>query len=225
MDFKIRPMRPEDISQVSDIEREAFPTTWPPTSFGKELKNHLARYLVVYSPLVFDTEESEANTLTPVTDLKQPLLRRVFSNLKTLLRSPRDALCWNGQLVVGYIGVWFMADEAHITSIAVREEFRRRGLGEVLLLGVLKMAVARRAQLSTLEVRISNHSAQALYLKHGFTQSGLRKRYYSDNYEDALIMTVNGLHLPRYQKALRQQLDRVDMQAAEPGIDSSDPSE
>ena len=190
MDFKIRPMRPEDISQVSDIEREAFPTTWPPTSFGKELKNQLARYLVVYSPLVAVSDGFESDTLVPVTDLNQPMLHRIFSNLKILLGGPRDTLHWNGQLIVGYIGVWFMADEAHITSIAVREEFRRRGLGEGLLLGALKMAVTRRTRVATLEVRVSNHSAQALYLKHGFIKCGTRERYYADNHEDALIMTV-----------------------------------
>ena len=222
MDFKIRPMRPEDISQVSDIEREAFPTTWPPTPFGRELGNRLAKYLVVYSPLVIDTEEPEENVLTPVTDLRQPLLHRVFSNLKGLLGSPSDIPHWNGQLIVGYVGVWFMADEAHITSIAVMEEFRRRGLGEGLLLGALKMAVARRSQLATLEVRVSNHSAQALYVKHGFTKCGLRKRYYADNHEDALIMTVRDLHLPDYQKALLEQLGSVDIHADEFDIDSSD---
>jgi len=217
MDFKIRPMRPGDISQVSDIEREAFPTTWPPTSFGKELKNRLARYLVVYSQLVPTAEGSEADILAPVTDLNQPMLHRIFSNLKILLGSPRDVPHWNGHLIVGYVGVWFMADEAHITSIAVREEFRRRGLGEGLLLAALKMSVARRAQVATLEVRVSNHSAQALYLKHGFAKCGLRGRYYADNHEDALIMTVSGLHSPGYQRALREQLGRLDT-----GIDLSD---
>jgi ribosomal-protein-alanine N-acetyltransferase len=84
--------------------------------------------------------------------------------------------------------MWLAFDEAHITTIGVDPDQRGRGLGELLLLCMFDEAVARGANWLTLEVRVTNAAAQALYRKYGFTAQGTRKRYYSDNNEDALIM-------------------------------------
>ncbi len=95
--------------------------------------------------------------------------------------------------IVGFAGLWVMVDEAHVTTFAVDPRWRRRGVGERLLLGLIDIAVARRAREATLEVRLSNMPARRLYEKYGFRPVGIRPRYYSDNGEDALIMTTEPL--------------------------------
>jgi ribosomal-protein-alanine N-acetyltransferase len=95
--------------------------------------------------------------------------------------------------IVGYAGLWFIIDEAHLTSLAVRETERSKGIGRRLLMASLQLAVERQATMMTLEVRASNKSAQGLYEKFGFRKVGVRKGYYSDNHEDAYLMTVEGL--------------------------------
>lgn len=89
---------------------------------------------------------------------------------------------------VAYAGMWTIVDEAHITNIAVRTAYRGKGLGEALLLQLIQLAMECRIERMTLEVRKSNLIAQALYEKLGFEAAGIRKGYYSDNQEDAIIM-------------------------------------
>lgn len=90
--------------------------------------------------------------------------------------------------IIGYAGMWIIIDEAHVTNIAVREGYRGRKLGERLFAELAMKAYRLGAQRMTLEVRVSNAVAQRLYEKFGFQEAGLRKGYYSDNNEDALIM-------------------------------------
>lgn len=89
---------------------------------------------------------------------------------------------------VGYAGMWTVLDEAHVTNIAIRTAYRGQGLGELLLRRMMSYAWELGMIRITLEVRVSNHVAQSLYEKLGFRGIGLRKGYYSDNGEDALIM-------------------------------------
>ncbi len=110
-----------------------------------------------------------------------------------------------GDEIVGFGGLWVMVDEAHITTFAVDPRWRRRGIGEWLLLGLLGRAVERNAREATLEVRLSNMPARRLYEKYGFRPVGIRPRYYSDNGEDALIMTTDALAAP----AMRERLARL----------------
>ena len=101
--------------------------------------------------------------------------------------------------LVGYAGLWLMVDEAHITTIAVRPQFRRRGFGELLLVALAEVALDINARWLTLEVRVSNEIAQSLYRKYGFKSAGVRQRYYSDNHEDALIMWTDEIQSPEFQ--------------------------
>ena len=107
--------------------------------------------------------------------------------------------------VVGYGGMWVMVDEAHITTFAVDPLYRRQRIGERLILALLDVASARHAREATLEVRLSNLPARRLYEKYGFRPVGLRPRYYSDDNEDALIMTTEPLAEP----AMRDRLARL----------------
>jgi [ribosomal protein S18]-alanine N-acetyltransferase len=93
--------------------------------------------------------------------------------------------------VVGLIVVWMILDEAHIANIAVHPEFRRRGVGASLLAVALKDALQKGLRTATLEVRAQNTGAQSLYRIFGFEEVGRRLRYYRDNNEDALLMTVD----------------------------------
>lgn len=90
--------------------------------------------------------------------------------------------------IVGYGGMWMIVDEAHVTNIAIDPQVRGKHLGEALLQRMMVLAISLGAQRMTLEVRVSNKVAQRLYEKMGFTSYGVRKRYYTDNNEDALIM-------------------------------------
>jgi ribosomal-protein-alanine N-acetyltransferase len=110
-----------------------------------------------------------------------------------------------GDTVVGYAGLWLMVDEAHVTTFAIHPDWRRRRLGERLLLALLDIALERRAAEATLEVRLSNLPARRLYEKFGFRPVGIRPRYYTDNGEDALIMTTERLD----DDAMRERLARL----------------
>jgi ribosomal-protein-alanine N-acetyltransferase len=178
-------MTEADIDQVVEIEHESFPTTWPRTAYRRELTNQFARYVVVVD-----------RTHDPVT--AQQKQRRGFLGL---LRNTEETTVSN-EYIVGYVGVWFMVDEAHIVAIAVREAYRRRGLGELLLAEAIDLALANRQECVTLEVRLSNYPAQALYEKYRFLKVGVRKRYYSDNHEDAIIMSTPPIQHISYKEHL-----------------------
>ena len=93
-----------------------------------------------------------------------------------------------GEKIVGYAGIWVILDEGHVTNIGVDPDFRRQGIGQGLLEELTVRAMQRGITAMTLEVRLSNYGAQALYKKLGFEASGIRKEYYQDDKEDALIM-------------------------------------
>jgi ribosomal-protein-alanine N-acetyltransferase len=155
----IRLMKQEDVPQVTEIDREAFPSLWPPANYERELKNGLAHYIVA-------NDEGE-------------------------------------QYITGFAGLWMLVDEAHITNIAVREKHRRQGIGEALLIAVIELAIELGAHLITLEVRASNAEAQKLYAKYGFVRVGLRRGYYTDNREDAVLMSIEDV------KSAEAQLGRL----------------
>jgi ribosomal-protein-alanine N-acetyltransferase len=112
--------------------------------------------------------------------------------------------------IVGYAGMWVILHEAHITTIAVDPGVRGQHIGERLLVGLLDAALTRGARWVTLEVRKANAVAQTLYKKYGFREIGIRKGYYSDNREDAIVMWTGSLSEHPFQerfKALKTGLD------------------
>ncbi|HEU0242578.1 MAG TPA: ribosomal protein S18-alanine N-acetyltransferase [Candidatus Limnocylindrales bacterium] len=124
-----------------------------------------------------------------------------------------------GEEIVAYGGIWLMVDEAHVTTFAVHPRYRRRRIGERLLLSLLDLSVDRHAREATLEVRLSNLAARRLYEKYGFRPVGLRPRYYSDNQEDALIMTTEplaGAPMRERLARLREALDASPPPSAAP---------
>ena len=99
-------------------------------------------------------------------------------------------------------------DEAHITSIATREEFRGIGIGEMLLITAFQRAFQRKTNSVTLEVRVSNEVAQNLYTKYEMIEVGKRNRYYSDNQEDALIMTADDIRSDDFYQKIAMKIKK-----------------
>ena len=97
-----------------------------------------------------------------------------------------------------------MADEAHIVSVGVRSEYRNKGIGELLLIAAIEHAIERDASVATLEVRVSNDAAKSLYKKYGFSARGIREGYYTDNREDALIMTTEPIQVAAFRTNFRE---------------------
>jgi ribosomal-protein-alanine N-acetyltransferase len=111
--------------------------------------------------------------------------------------------------VVGFAGIWMMVDEAHITTFGVHPDHRRQGIGRRLLLHLAEVALELGSVRLTLEVRVSNAPAQELYRSFGFQVAGRRIAYYSDDGEDALVMTTPELADPTMQAALSFERGRA----------------
>lgn len=108
--------------------------------------------------------------------------------------------CWvaeTDERVVGMLVGWLFVDEIHIATIATHPEYRRQGIAQTLLTHALQAAAREGAQSSFLEVRESNMAAQEMYRKFGYVEVGRRKRYYKDNDEDAILMTLDNINADR----------------------------
>ena len=181
----VRPMEERDIAQSAEIERDAFPTQFPYTAFRRELRNKIARYLVAWRP-------DDVSAADPPHDRRngQPMIGKLLDSARSVWRQRYSAWTLGQPFVAGFLGSWYMGNDAHIVSVGVRRDYRAHGIGELLLIGAIQQARQHGASAVTLEVRPSNHIARNLYSKYGFQERGLRKSYYSDNREDAIIMTT-----------------------------------
>jgi len=198
--FTVRFMRRQDIPQVTEIDREAFPNEWPPTNFARELVNKLAYYVVAYETQQADPKPANKPALEGGTSGFLNRLQNLFSRRQT----PQDTSSEKEPQILGYAGMWIMADEAHITSIASNKNQRHQGIGEGLLICLIEMAMKYQARIVTLEVRVSNQTAQNLYYKFGFDNLGNRKGYYLDNKEDAVIMSTEYIGSPSFREKFTQ---------------------
>jgi ribosomal-protein-alanine N-acetyltransferase len=149
----IRPMRPEDVEAVADLEIEVYPQPWSTKVFREELALPNRRYIVA---------EDEDGT------------------------------------IVGYAGLLLVEEDAHVTTVAVDPAIRRRRLGSRLMLALVAASRRASARHLTLEVRMSNVSAQRLYERFGFAPVGIRKNYYRD--EDALVMWAIDIDTDEYRR-------------------------
>lgn len=116
---------------------------------------------------------------------------------------------------VGYAGMWVVMDEAHITTIAVDPPHRGRHIGERLLHSLLSEAVRRNAVRASLEVREHNTVAQTLYEKYLFRRAAIRKNYYTDNHENAIVMWIDGMQDDDYRRMLADRLEQMQSGASE----------
>lgn len=178
--YVVEPMALSDLDQVIAIEQASFSLPWSKRAYRYEIveNEHSAMLVVRPAPRLFGR---------PVGWL---------SRLKRMDPGP----------VLGYAGFWLLGDDVHVSTIAVHPGWRGRGLGELLLVSLLERARTLGAQRATLEVRVSNRAAQGLYHKYGFQTLERRKRYYSDNNEDAYLMATASFGTAEFQDNLRRRL-------------------
>jgi ribosomal-protein-alanine N-acetyltransferase len=122
-------------------------------------------------------------------DFSAPWTREMFlQELRQRWETSESLVALRADTVIGYVLCWFVADEIHIVNLAVRSQLRRRGVGRGLMEEVCERARARGMAIATLEVRYGNQGAIGLYESLGFKQIAIRKSYYADNGEDAIVM-------------------------------------
>lgn len=171
----LRPMSLDDVVQVAALDKLAFSNPWPARTYNYEVaENDCSRMFVLESG--WQTAPSNGRT-----------------------HHWWDYLLGGGNgnghhSILGYSGMWHIADEAHISTIAVHPEWRGQKLGELLLWSMIRQAIRQKAGQVTLEVRVGNTLAQNLYRKYGFNVVGVRKGYYRDNSEDANMMLLENLN-------------------------------
>ena len=166
-----------DVDQVMQIERVSFSAPWSARAYRYEIA---------------ENDHSTMRVVRPRPRWQSSLgvaLQRLVGNLP----GP----------VLGYAGAWRLVDEIHVSTIAVHPDWRRRGLGELLLLSLFDRGLELGVRRATLETRVSNLAAQALYRKYGFEILSVQKAYYSDNNEDAHIMGTPDLAAAEFQARLR----------------------
>lgn len=184
-------MKYEDIPQVAQIDREAFPGEWvfrSQSAYKQDLDNPSIRYIVAWKEKHVPKSEGQASE-------KPAWFKRLFSYERRLNIA---------EYVVAFSGFWMMVGEAHIIAIGVRNGYRQLGIGEGLLIATIELAQALNANIVTLEVRASNKVAQELYRKYGFQVAGRRLKYYSSDGEDAVIMSTDNITSLPFQASFRR---------------------
>ena len=194
--YVIDEMTLDDIDEVSAVETRSFPSAWPISAYRRELRNRRQSFYVVLR----DDPTITAITTTPrrLPEVDDEGGRIPFLPFLRRGGVPRR------MPILGFAGMWVLLDEAHVTTIGVDPEWQGRGLGEFLFVTLFDEAIQRGATWVTLEVRVTNHTAQALYRKYGFSVQGRRPRYYSDNNEDAYIMWSESLRDPEYRQRVTE---------------------
>jgi ribosomal-protein-alanine N-acetyltransferase len=225
--YRLEPMTTADVPEVSRVERRCFTNPWPTAAYRRELRLPEQNAYVVLRRYPLGVPGADDQGGTP------PSGNGVHANGRHNGTSPLSRLALlpfgrrvepNAPRIVGFAGMWSMFDEAHITTIGVEPEQRGHGLGELLLIALADEAIRRGAEWLTLEVRVSNVPAQALYRKYGFSVQGVRKRYYSDNNEDAYIMWSPSLRDPSYLARYGELRGRVLARFPDSGLPASAPA-
>ena len=209
-EFSIRRAGLEDALMLESIEREAFPGMTPVTRIDRDLTRQNGLYLAAVrawrederrlGPRYAIATQSEKEDGSFRARMKRNV-DRYFLDKVVRPKLPED-------YIAGFIGIWFVIDEAHVVIIGLRENERRKGIGEQLLISALEQAVENDSRVVTLEVRESNEPAIELYRKYGFQEVGLRRRYYSDNGENAVIMTTPPIKSDDFQSQFAKLVDQ-----------------
>jgi len=187
--YVVEPMQLADVPTVAAIERDVFPMPWAASAFAYEVQANPHSYYLV----------ARYRQLPEATSF-QGKLTSALHRLAGRRRSTE---------IVGYAGFWLTANQAHISTLAVTPRHLHRGIGELLLAGLIDWACEVRATTITLEVRTSNLVAQSLYRKYGFETTGVRKGYYSDNGEDALVMNTKTITSASFQSDFQRLKDAL----------------
>ncbi len=178
----IQPMSPEDISSVLELDRLCFGGLWNAQSYQRELDSPNSDLLILVISLDSQDGKNEA----------------------TFKSSKIQSHTNNHPMIIGIGCLWAILEEAHITILGIHPQYRRLGLGQLLIYALMKSAWEKRLERATLEVAVSNTSALSLYHKFGFQKVGCRRGYYQQTGEDALILWRGHLHDPEFEKTLSE---------------------
>ncbi|MEG3896344.1 MULTISPECIES: ribosomal protein S18-alanine N-acetyltransferase [unclassified Microcoleus] len=176
--IEIKHLGPEHLPCAVELDRLCFGGLWAIEGYRRELDSPNSDLLGLWT---WETEDSES-------------AQKLGGTGALPLQIPPT--------LIGIGCLWAILEEAHIIMLAIHPSFQRQGLGQALLLALLKSACDRQLERATLEVRDSNLAAVSLYKKFGFKEAGRRKRYYEDTGEDALVMWRSGLEKPEFQRYL-----------------------
>ncbi|MEG4145524.1 ribosomal protein S18-alanine N-acetyltransferase [Microcoleus sp. Pol12B5] len=203
--LQIKHLATEDLNSAVELDRLCFGGIWAIEGYRRELDSPNSDLLGLWTwegagtgtpPL-----QIRAGTGAPPLQIRAstgapPLQIRAGTETPPLQIPPT---------LIGIGCLWAILEEAHIIMLAIHPQFQGQGLGQALLLALLKSACDRQLERATLEVRDSNLAAVSLYKKFGFKEAGRRKRYYEDTGEDALVMWRSGLEKPEFQRYLADE--------------------
>jgi [ribosomal protein S18]-alanine N-acetyltransferase len=183
-DLTLKPMSEDLLAAAVDLDQICLGGLWNLTGYQQEFERDISTLLA----------------LTCSSDCSSDR-----SNLVDSLQTNSPEIDQSDQLLIGMGCSWRILEEMHITLIAVHPGYRRSGLGQMLLIGLLWLGCQHQLERATLEVRESNRLALALYEKFGFQVAGRRRRYYPDTGEDGLILWRGEMETPEFMQMLRQQ--------------------
>ncbi|MGK7890539.1 MAG: ribosomal protein S18-alanine N-acetyltransferase [Leptolyngbyaceae cyanobacterium] len=194
----IKPLTLDRLTEALALDDLCFGGLWTASGYQREIDSPNSALLIL---------EASGNVLSQTSQPVQLAQPVQTSNQQADIGLPPST----SPPVIGIGCVWFVLEEAHITLLGIDPCYREQGLGTFMLIALLKAALGNRSEWATLEVRQSNHIAQALYKQVGFTVVGQRKHYYPDTKEDALILWHRGLQEPHFLEKLiylEQQVHR-----------------
>ncbi|MEG3870387.1 ribosomal protein S18-alanine N-acetyltransferase [Microcoleus sp. Z1_B5] len=198
--LQIKHLAAEHLNSAVELDRLCFGGLWAIEGYRRELDSPNSDLLGLWTWETDDCESAQNRAGTETPPLQIP------------------------PTLIGIGCLWAILEEAHIIMLAIHPQFQGQGLGQALLLALLKSACERQLERATLEVRESNLAAVYLYKKFGFKEAGRRKRYYEDTGEDALVMWRSGLEKPEFQQYLtvekREMCDRLHQKNWHLAIDS-----
>jgi [ribosomal protein S18]-alanine N-acetyltransferase len=170
LELTLRYMDNDDLPEVVTIDEASFKPAWPERSYRFEIHESQVSFMAVLEKI----EEREVSGL-----------KRILNSLQGKANDTEVK-----PVIVAYGGLWKIADEAHISTIASHPDYRGKRYGEIVLAGMIGRAIMLEANYIVLEVRVSNIIAQNLYEKYGFTIEGLKPKYYHHDNEDAYDMRL-----------------------------------
>ena len=187
-----------DAVAIDHVVREAFGASAPKTSSERDMKRRNTTYIVATRGTNWNGDDANVGS-----EGNGGFSRRLRSILSVSLGSSEPQRVMSN--IVGLVGIWTAADQAHIVVIATRPNRRGHGVGELLLIATMTEALKVGTANATLEVRKSNLVARSLYRKYGFSDVGVRRQYYHDNREDAIIMSTPSFSDLGYRRSLRHR--------------------
>jgi len=193
--LEVTPLTPELLPAIVELDRLCLGGLWSLDGYRRELESPNSDLLILQKVKNREWKVKSRRQKTedePIVASREDATKEFTDSLPST------------PLLLGLGCLWAIADEAHITILAVHPDYRRLGLGQILLITLLKFACQRKLKWATLEVRASNQAAISLYQHFGFQEAGRRKRYYQDNGEDALILWRGGLQQPDFLQTLDQ---------------------